>query len=44
MKKIIVGLRQLIEKYSEVIDSLAKGVIGANNYILSGGGGYIDIK
>ena len=44
MKKVIIGLRQLIENHSEFINSLAKGVISANNYILSGGGGYIDIK
>ena len=44
MKKVLIGLRQFMEKHSEFINSFAKGVIGANNYILSGGGGYIDIK
>lgn len=43
MKKLIIGLRQFIEKHNEFISSLAKGVIGANSYISSGGGGYLDI-
>ena len=44
MKKVIIGLRQFIEKHSEFINSFAKGVIAGNSIILSGGGGYIDIK
>jgi len=43
MKKIIISLRQFLERHGEFIDSLAKGVIGANSYISSGGGGYLDI-
>lgn len=43
MKKVLIGLRQFIENHSEFIDSLAKGVIGANRYI-STGGGYVSIN
>ena len=43
MKKVLIGLRQFMENHSEFIDSLAKGVIGANRYI-STGGEYVSIN
>lgn len=43
MKKVLIGLRQFMENHSEFIDSLAKGAIGANRYI-STGGGYVSIN
>ena len=43
MKKVLICLRQFIENRSEFIDSLAKGVIGANRYI-STGGEYVSIN
>lgn len=43
MKKLIVGLRKLLEKHGEFINSLAKGVISANLQI-STGGGYLEIN
>jgi len=44
MKKVIMGLRQFMEKHSEFINSFAKGVIAGNSIISSGGGGYIELS
>ena len=44
MNKVIISLRQFIENHGEFINSLAKGVIDANRYISSGGGGYLKIN
>ena len=43
MKNVLIGLRQFMENHSEFIDLLAKGMIGANCYI-STGGGYVSIN